>query len=79
LPPQSTVIPSITAPATQALLPVEEATLDEATLEEATLDLLEELLDATLEEATLDLLELLEATLELEVEAGPTEHHALES
>jgi hypothetical protein len=73
LPPQSTVAPLITAPDTQALLPVEEAVLEEE------LDLLEDELDATLE-LELDLLEEeLEATLELLEEAGPIEHHALES
>jgi hypothetical protein len=80
LPPQSTVTPSSTAPDTQALLPAEdvlELELD-ATLE-LELDLLDEELEATLE-LELDLLEdELEATLELLLEAGPIEHHALES
>ena len=72
LPPQSTVLPSMTAPETQALL-----STDEAALEEALLALLEEELEATLE---LDLLEDELATLELLLVAvGPTEHQALAS
>ena len=63
LPPQSTVTPLSTAPATQALLPAVLDAVLEATL---LLALLEELLAALL--ATLE---------ELDVADGPTEHQAV--